>query len=138
MFLASWAASEGVKRPFGGGREFASVQAQFGFGCIDFGVGIAGTIDWSELAAYELFNLTKVFVLISCNKGNGVSGGLGPSCSADAMNVVFRNDGHIEIYDVRDACDIDATSGDIGCDHDAVPAVFEAVHSPLPLALVTA
>ena len=103
-----------------------------------FGVSKAGTFHGSKFAPYEFFNLVKLPVFIAGNKGNRVSCGFGPACPADAMNVVFRNDGHIEIYDVRDACDIDATSGDIGCDHDAVPAVFEAVHSPLPLALVTA
>ena len=102
-----------------------------------FGVSKAGTFHWSKFAPYESFNLTKVLVLIVCNKGNGVSRGFGAACAAYAMNVVFRIDGDIEIDDVRDAGDINAAGGDIGCNHNAVVAAFETVHCALSLALGT-
>lgn len=97
----------------------------------------AGAFHGGEIAANEFFNPAKVVKLIARNKGNGISGGLCPACSADAMNIVFGEGGDIEIYDVGDACDIDSPGGDIGSNHNAEFAVFEAVHCPFPLALVS-
>jgi len=53
----------------------------------------------------------------------------------DTMNVVLGYGGHVEIDDVRDARHVDTACGDIGCDHNAEFAVFEAVHCALALAL---
>ena len=124
-------------RPFAGGGKYASVQPQGRLRRIDPGVGKAWTFEGSKFTSYEFFNLAEVFLLILRDKSNGISGSFCPSCSADAMNVVFRNDGDIEIEDVRDSGDVNASRGDISCDHNAEPAVFEAFHSPLPLALVS-
>jgi hypothetical protein len=114
------------------------VQPQERFRRNGFGVGKAGTFDRRKFTPYEPFNLTKILMLIAGDKGNGVSRGLGPACAAYAMNVIFRIDGDIEIDDVRDARNIDAAGGDIGCNHNAVFAAFEAIHRALALALVAA
>jgi hypothetical protein len=82
-------------------------------------------------------NSTKVADLIPRDEGNSVTSSLCPARSADAVNVVFREGGDIEIYDVGDACDIDSAGGDIRSNHNAVISAFEAIHCAFPLALVT-
>ena len=119
-------------------RKPAPVQAGKELGCFDFDVGKAGAFDRGKIAADESFNHTKLFVLISGDKGNRVSGGFGAACPADTMNVVLGNGGHVEIDDVRDTGDVDTAGGDIGGDHNAVVAVFEAVECALTLALGSA
>ena len=76
------------------------MQSQQGFWLIVFGVSEAGTFDRSKFAAYEFFNLPKLFVLIAGDKGNRVSCGFCPAGPANAMNVILRNDGDIEIDDM--------------------------------------
>ncbi len=102
------------------------------------GVGKAGAFHWSKIAANEFFNPTKVAKLIPRDEGNGISLGLCPASPADAVNVVFGEGRNIEINDVGNACDINSPGGDIGCNHNAEFAVFEAIHCAFALALVTA
>ena len=87
-------------RPFAGGGKYASVQPQGRLRRIDPGVGKAWTFEGSKFTSYEIFNLAEVLLLILRDKGNGITSGFCPACSADAMNVIFRNDGDIEIEDV--------------------------------------
>ena len=130
-------ASEGAMGPSACGRKSASVQSEWRFRRLDSGVGKARTFEGSKFTSYEFFNLAEILLLVLRNKGNGISGSFRPAGSSNAMNVVFGNDGDIEIEDVRDSCNINASRGNISCDHNTEHAVFEAIHSPLALALVS-
>jgi len=95
-----WSASEGTMGLSTCRDKFTSVQSQGRFRCLDSGVGKARTFEGNKFVPYEFFNLAEVLLLILRDKGNGITSGFCPACSADAMNVIFRNDGDIEIEDV--------------------------------------
>jgi hypothetical protein len=102
------------------------------------GVNKAGTFFQLEFTANESFNLMQIFLLISRDKRNRVTCGSRPAGAADAMNIVFRNYGHIEINDVRNSLDIYAACSDIGRYHNLEFVLFKAIHCPAALALSSA
>ena len=87
------------------------------------------------MLADESFYQVQFFMLITGDESNSVAGGFSAAGAADAMNVIFRYRGDVEIYDVRDAGYVDAAGCDIGGDHDAEFAIFETVEGTLALAL---
>ena len=74
-------------------------------------------------------------VVFGSDKGKSVSGALGASRAADAMDVGVGGVGHVEVDDMRDAFNIEPAGGDIGGDHDAEMSALEAAQGLLALSL---
>ena len=77
-----------------GGRDFASLEPHFAF-----------PFDTANFAA-----------LIARNKGGCGAALSGPASSSDAMHEVVRSLREVEIYHMRNAVDVNASGGYIGCD----------------------
>jgi hypothetical protein len=64
-----------------------------------------------------------------------LAGALCTACAADAVRVGVRRVRHVEVDDVRDVGDVYAAGCDICGDKDVEPAVPEALHRTVSLAL---
>ena len=62
----------------------------------------------------ESLQRTKSISIIRCDKADGISDGLGPSRSPDAVDIIFRVHREIEIHDVRNAVHVNASGRNIG------------------------
>jgi len=62
-----------------------------------------------------------------------VSFSSGPSCAADAVDIVFRVFGQVVIDDYFNARNVDASGGNIRRHQDPVPSGFEAFQGFAPL-----
>jgi hypothetical protein len=78
---------------------------------------------------------SDVLGIFGGHEGEGVAGGLRPTGAADAVNVILRMLGDVEINDVADVLDIEATSGDIRRDKDFEAAIAEAPQGLFSFAL---
>jgi hypothetical protein len=63
--------------------------------------------------------------------------GNGPSCSAHAVNEIFRQGRQLVVNDVGHALNIEATRSDVGGDQHLEPAFVEAVERARALRLRT-
>jgi len=69
------------------------------------------------------------------DEGERFAGRLGPSGAADAMDVVLGHEGHVEVHDMSERVDVDATRRDVGRDEHGKPAVLEPRQRRRPLCL---
>jgi len=83
----------------------------------------------------QVFDVPKVSPLGRVAKRNRLPAGAGPRRPPDTMDVTFRFVGKLEVYDVGDTIDIDATRGNIGRHQDPRVAVAKLFESPLAGAL---
>jgi DNA helicase II / ATP-dependent DNA helicase PcrA len=88
-----------------------------------------------DLLADEFLDVTDLTAFFGDHDGEGVTRGLRTPGAADAVHVILRVEGHIEIDDVADLRHIDAASGDVRGDENVVTAVTEAFQGILTLAL---
>src|SRR4029078_2517840 len=64
-----------------------------------------------------------------------IPGQLGASSAADAMDVVLRCSRHVEVHDVTQGLDVDASRGDIGGDEHPILPALETAERLHPLRL---
>jgi hypothetical protein len=88
-------------------------------------------------ASDESFQRTKSVAILRRDKADGISDRLRSSGSPDAVHIVFRMHGKIEIDDVRNAVDVNASSRDIGRHEHADLSGFEGFQRTQPLVLRT-
>ena len=74
-------------------------------------------------------SLRASWLLLRHHKGRGHALGSCAAGTADAVDEVVAGIGQVVVDDVRDVGDVDAASGDVGGDQDAVLAVGEALES---------
>jgi len=73
----------------------------------------------------RLFDTPQILFLFRCDEREGRAGRLRSGRPADAMNVVFRHVGNIEIHDVAQGGNVDAARGDISSHEDTVLPALE-------------
>ena len=79
----------------------------------------------------EPLNVDEVGSLIFLTERYGRPRSAGSSCTADSMNVGFRDVGHVVVDDVRNILDVDTASRYVRGHEHAHLAVFEAVERSL-------
>ena len=80
-----------------------------------------------DLALDEVFDLGDVFAVVGGDEGEGGAEASGASGAADAMDVIFRMGRHVEIKDVADIGNVEATRRNVGTDEDVHRAILEGV-----------
>ena len=65
----------------------------------------------------------------------GLALAFGPACSPDPVRVGVGRVGDIEVDDMGNVRDVDAARGDVGRHEDVAPALAEAPHGSVALAL---
>src|SRR5438067_9673782 len=88
-------------------------------------------------AAGELFDPAQQVLLVRGCEARRAAAGLGARGPADAVHVVLRHVGQIEIDDVPDLRDVDAARRDVGRDQDPRASRAKAVERMVPLRLRT-
>src|ERR1700721_1789750 len=91
-----------------------------------FGRGLATGGDSFNLdaqLALELKEIRALFPQKECGSNAAFSGA---ACAADAMDEIFGDVGKIIVDDVGDVLDVNAASGDVGGDKDAILPALEA------------
>jgi hypothetical protein len=73
----------------------------------------------------QLFNRPQTAMIISGHKTRGPAERFHTRRPANAMDIVFRRIRHVEIHDVSDVRDVDATRRYVGGDQNPVHAAFE-------------
>src|SRR5262245_39990171 len=72
--------------------------------------------DSRETPAEHALDIAQLPFLLWRDEGERLAGHLGATRAADAVDVVFRCLGHVEVDDVAERFDVDAAGGDIGGD----------------------
>ena len=85
-----------------------------------------GHLSDGDRRADEPLDRTNLSALVVVHKRDRLSGFAGSSGSSDAMDVVFRVIREIEVHDEFQINNVDAASGDVGRDEDAVPACLKS------------
>ena len=70
------------------------------------------------------------------HKGNRDAGGAATAGPADAVNIIIRMPGHVEIEDVADTLDIEPACRNVGSDKDVDITSLEAIEFAQPLGLL--
>ena len=74
-------------------------------------------------------------MIIGSQKADGFAHGLGPSCSADPMHIVFRMSGKVVVDHMRDPLHVNSPGGDVSGDQHPDPAIFEIMQGAQTLVL---
>ena len=72
-----------------------------------------------QALARRALDVAQVAALVGSAEGNRDSVRAGAGGAADAVDILFRNVGQVEVHDVADAGNIDPARGDIGCEKHA-------------------
>ena len=80
------------------------------------------------MKVHQTFYCIHVRFFLPGNKANGISFAIYSSGSADSVDIVLRNIGNIEIYDMRYFGYIDAAGYDIRGNDKSVFAAFEFIY----------
>lgn len=94
-----------------------------------FGSGLAIRGDSFDFDAELAFELKEVRALFPQEKRGGDAAFTGTAGAADAMDEVFGDVGEVVVDDVRDVLNVNASSGDVRGDQDAILPALEARES---------
>ena len=95
----------------------------------------AGQLAAMQMLADDLLKATKLTEIFAGDESDRDAGGKRASRPTDTVDVIFQLVREVEIDDVRDAVDVDATRGDVSRDQDPDFAVLESLQGTLTLAL---
>ncbi len=98
----------------------------FAFGGFEFGE-VVGQWGRGEAFAGEAFDAAEEVAFVGITEGDGDAGVSGSACAADAVDVGLGLHGQVEVEDVCNGVDIQASCGDVGGDEDAEAACGEGV-----------
>ena len=84
---------------------------------------------------HEVLDVVQVELLVIGDEGDGEALVAGAARTADAVNVVLRVHGHVEVDDVVDVGHVDAAGQDVGGHQDAHAAVLEVLEGAGALTL---
>jgi hypothetical protein len=83
--------------------------------------------------AQQAFNVLKLLMILPGHKTRSPPGGLHSSRSSDAVHIIFRTVGQIEIDDMADVRHVDSAGGNIGRHQDAKGASLKPFQGRPPL-----
>jgi len=75
----------------------------------------------------------ELLTLLRRNQYESIARVAGAPGSADAVDVLVRGGGYVEVHDVCDMADIEAAGRDVRCYQHGEGTVAEALHRSLPL-----
>ena len=94
----------------------------------------ASTLQFQTEGALQRLKCAQLFGRYESQRGSGCFSATG---SADTMHVGLAVRRDLVIDDVRDAIDVEAASGDVGCHEHAIAPAAESLDSLSPLRLGT-
>jgi hypothetical protein len=86
-------------------------------------------------AAHGTLDCIEAALLVGSDEREGITRGIGTTRAADAVNVVFRGTRHIEVDNVAECLDVDATRGNVGRDQHRIASTLESIERRRPLRL---
>src|SRR5688500_13249980 len=88
-----------------------------------------------EVAFEEPVDVAEVALFIWRGEGDGEACGAGAARASDAVDVVLRRVGQLEIHDHRQVLDVEPACRDVGCHEHPYFATLELVERSFPLEL---
>ena len=76
-----------------------------------------------------------MLTILGHHDSEGIPGGCGTACPANAMDVVLGMLRHVVVDDMADVGNVQSTRGDVGGDQNLIFSIPEAVERAFPLGL---